>query len=673
MSYSKWIIANADKEKASALSEQLNIDPFIAFLLVSRGIDNELTASEFLTDSSRLVSPYSFKDMDKAADRINRALDSGEKICIYGDYDCDGVTATALLYSFLQALGADVTYFIPDRLTDGYGMNFGAIDKIKARKTDLIITVDNGIAAVDEAEYIYQNGMELVITDHHQIGHVLPRAEAVVNPHRKDNELAFRDFAGVGVAFKLACALYDGDADELADMYADFIAIGTIGDVVTLLDENRTLVKKGLKLINSGSKLGIEALKKAASSSDIRYSSNDVAFKLCPRINAAGRMSSASLAVELLLSEDYDDALYKAEQLNIENSHRHSVEEGICEDIENISRANPEYFDNRVIVVEGKNYHKGVIGISASHIVEKYAKPAIIIGYDDDGNATGSARSVEGFNIYEAISFCSDLLTNFGGHPLAAGLSLDKENIGLFRKKINEYARENHPVMPVPSLHLDCKLSPFYLTVDLLDGISKLEPYGAENSQPIFGLYNLMLKAVSPIGDGNHIKIEAEKKGKSVRMVKFRTRLDEFPYKAGDILDFAVKLSKNIYKGREYLSVHIVDCRKSGSDIDKLYYEKNDWQLFKATGERKTELYPDRKICAVLYKYLKLHNGYKFSVDDLYFEMCDYMTYGQLSFALEAFCQAGLITRYNTIQLLDVTSKVDLESTPVLSDLKGRL
>lgn len=672
MSYKKWIINEADKEKASHLSEQMNIDAFIAFLLVSRGVDNELTASEFLSDSSRFSSPYSFKDMDKAVKRINTALDEGEGICIFGDYDCDGVTATALLYTFLQAMGGNVSYYIPNRVTDGYGMNFGAIDKIKANHADLIITVDNGISSIEEAEYIYSKGMQLIVTDHHQIGDKLPKAEAVINPHREDNDLTFRDFAGVGVAFKLACALYGGDIEELVGMFADYVAIGTIGDMVSLMSENRTLVKAGLKLINEDAKIGISALKKIANSNG-EMSSYDVAFQLCPRINAAGRMDSAEIALKLLISDDEEDAEFRASQLNIENEHRHEVEDNIAKDVASIIKKDKSYGEDRVIVVAGNNYHKGVIGINASHIVENYGKPAIVIGIDDEGIATGSARSIEGFNIYEALSSCSELLYHFGGHPLAAGMSLEAKNISAFRKAINEYAKKNYPVMPVQSIKLDCKLSPFYLNVDLVDNLSVLEPYGTSNSQPVFGLFNMTLSSVTPIGDGKHIRLEAVKKGKTVRMVKFKTTVDEFPYKVGDSLDFAVRVSKNLFKGKMYLSVQIVDYHKHGIDIDKYYLQKNDYELFLLGNKNKTEVYPSRDICSVIYRYLKRSNGYKFSVDDLYFELASFVTYAQLCFALDAFEETGLITRNGAISINEVKTKTDLEKTNVLSVLKGRL
>lgn len=674
MTHKKWIVADADKEKASLLSEKLNIDPFIAFLLVSRGIDDELSASDFLTAGCAFTSPYSLKDMDKAVSRINAALENGEKICIYGDYDCDGVTSTALLYSFFESVGADVTYFIPNRLTDGYGMNMSAIDTIKARGTDLIITVDNGISAMDEAEYIYALGMELIVTDHHQIGETLPRACAVINPHRQDNNIKFRDFAGVGVAFKLACALYDGDISDMLEQYADLVAIGTIGDIVPLRNENRGFVRAGLELINQNTRIGIEALRQAAGNNDSDLNSVDVAFQLCPRINAAGRMDTAVKAVELLISDDYEDARFKAEQLTIENNHRHEVESNIADDIREIISSDPSLTDQRVIVISGKNYHHGVIGIVASHLVSAYGKPAIVIGIDDDGKCTGSARSIDGFNIYDAISSCSDMLTHFGGHPLAAGLGIEAQDIDRFRKRINEYALSKYPVMPPQCLRLDCKLSPFYLNTDLVDNLAALEPYGADNPQPVFGLFNVKLMNVSSIGDGKHIRIEVQKKGKNFRIVKFQTAIDDFPYKSGDLLDIAIKVSKNYYNGKYYLSIRAEDIRLNGIDDDKYFKQKNAYELFRCGYDTDEVMYPDRNTFALIYRFLKQNADRSYGVDDLYFAMKQSVTYGQLSFAIDAFCETGIVSiKKDRILLNKTQGKADLEDTNVMKTLKGRL
>lgn len=674
MSHKKWIVADADKEKASVLSEKLNIDPFLAFLLVSRGIDNELCASDFLSDSCVCTSPYSLKDMDKAVERITMALESDQKICIYGDYDCDGVTSTALLYSFFESIGADVIYYIPNRLTDGYGMNFGTIDYIKSQDVDLIVTVDNGISSFDEADYIYSLGMELIVTDHHQIGDRLPRAYAVVNPHREDNDIDFRDFAGVGVAFKLACAIDGGDVEEMIALYADLVAIGTIGDIVPLVSENRGLVRAGLELINMNVREGINALRIAAGNDDRELTATDVAFQICPRINAAGRMDHAKKAVELLISEDYNDAKFKAQQLNDNNIYRHEVETDIIDAIHSKIAEEPALVEDRVIIIDGRNFHHGVIGIVASNIVSAYGKPAMIIGVDDDGEGTGSARSIDGFNIYDAIASCSDMLTHFGGHPLAAGFGIREEDIPQFRKKINEFAKANYPVMPPETLHIDCKLSPFYLDTDLVDNLKVLEPYGAKNPEAVFGLFNVELVNVTPIGDGKHIRIEVQKKGRKFKVVKFKTSVDEFAYKQGDFIDLAVKVSKNIFKGKYYLSIRAVDIRKSKIDDDIYFNQKSDYELFKLGMNNKTEMYPTREIFAVIYKFLKKNNGWQYSFDDLYFALEQRVPYGTLKFAIEAFEQAGLLVVNNDkIILKQVAEKAVLENTQVMITLKGRL
>lgn len=673
MSLKKWIVAQADKEKASEISEKLNIDPFIAFLLVSRGIDNELAASNFLSSSCEITSPFSLADMDKAVKRINYALENGEKICIYGDYDCDGVTSTALLYTFFESIGADVIYYIPNRLTDGYGMNKSAIEGIKKQGTDLIITVDNGISSFEEADYISTLGMELIVTDHHQIGDKLPSAVAVINPHREDNDIPFRDFAGVGVAFKLACAVYGGDAGDLLEQYADLVAIGTIGDVVPLRSENRSVTKYGINLINQDSRIGLTALRQCAGNSDGELTAVDIAFQICPRINAAGRMDDPNRAVELLISDDYQEAAFKAQQLNTENVHRHEVESNILDSIRKTTESDLNLVQDRVIVIDGDGFHHGVIGIVASHIVTMYGKPAIVIAVDENGECTGSARSIEGFNIFEAIASCEDMLTHFGGHPLAAGLGIKKDDIPKFRKKINEFAREKYPVMPVQSLRLDCKLSPFYINLDLVDSLTALEPYGAENPQAVFGLFNVNLVSVTPISDGKHVRFEVEKKGKIFKIVQFKTTLDDVPYKKGDKLDFAVKISKNLFKGKYYLSIKSVGVRRNGIDDDRYFKEKADLELFKLGNNNETDIYPDRDDFKLLYRFLRQNKGWKYSMEDLYFALEQKLTYGQLCYAVDALNEACLISVNDKITLNEVHGKTDLEKTNVIKTLKGRL
>lgn len=671
MSYKKWVVRDANKETASALSEKFNIDPFIAFLLVSRGIDDDALVADFLSNSYMLGSPFDFVDMEEASFVIGDAIDNGDKICIYGDYDCDGVTSTALLYTFLKSEGADVCYYIPNRETEGYGLNDGAIDKIAQMGVGLIVTVDNGISAISEAEHIYEKGMQLVITDHHQLVDTLPRAEAIVNPHRPENNLEFRDFCGVAVAFKLACAMYDGSVEELIDRYSDLVAIGTIADVMPLVNENRALVRAGLNKINRSPRTSIKAYIEA--NKETEYTSTDVAFRICPRINAMGRMGDASRAVEFLICENEEDCSFKCEQLNLENSYRQETEKKILDDVENKISENPKLVSGRVIVIAGEGYHHGVIGIVASHVLEKYGKPTVIIGIDSDGVAKGSARSIEGFNIFEAISSCGDDLTQFGGHPLAAGITLSADKIDTFRKNINGFALNKYPQMPAQQLVIDCKLSPFYLSLDLVDSLSMLEPYGAGNPSAVFGIYNMTLLSVAPMGEGKHIRMELEKKGKKIRVIKFGEELDSFPFSVGDVINLAVKISKNLYNGKMYLSVQAVDVKFSSADDDLYFSQKNSYERFKLTGEVSDGLYPDRAACAAVYSFLKRNGGYNYGIDNLYFRLQDKVTYAQLAFALKAFSQAGLIKYGSKIEVNPVSGKVDLEQTKILSSLKERI
>ena len=673
MVFKKWKIADADKVKASELSEKFNIDPFVAFLLVSRGISGDLEVSEFLSSSRKFGDPFELKDMDKAVERIELATERGEKITVYGDYDCDGVTAASMLFMLLRDMGAEVDCYIPSRTDEGYGINTAAIDKLKEKGTRLIITVDNGISAVDEAAYIRSLGMELIITDHHRIGGALPEAVAVVNPHREDNGNAFADFAGVGVAFKLACALY-GDTDDMLARFADLAAIGTIGDSVPLVGENRALVTAGLEMINGGSSIAARALKKAADIDGRVLSASDVAFFLCPRVNAAGRVDSAYRALELFIAEDYDDAVFKAQQLNMDNSHRQELETEIISSVKRKISASPRAFEKRVLVIASGEYHCGVIGLAAARVCEEYGKPAVIFSVDENGLATGSARSVEGFDIFDAISACSDILDKFGGHPMAAGLSLSADKIPLFEKRINDYALSAFGEAPVREINIDCKLSPFYLDLGLVKSLGSLEPFGAGNPEPVFALIGLTLISATPSSDGKHMRLECEKKGKKLRMVMFNCAAENFPFAVGDKIDAAVKAGSHFYNGKEYLSVKAVDIRKSGIDGEKFIKEKSAYERFEAgISEEVGGLYPDREICSAVYRLLKSKKIWRYGFDTLYFALSG-ITYGQLKYAVAAFEECGLVSvEGNVISVLPVSEKVDLMNAPVLKALKGRL
>lgn len=672
MAFKKWIVRDADKEKALVLSEKFNIDPFVAFLLVARGMTNEADAIDFVSNEFMISSPFDFIDMDEAVFTIGDAIDNGDKICIYGDYDCDGVTSTALLVDFLRSRGADVCYYIPSRENEGYGLNISAIDEIKSWGVKLIVTVDNGITAFDEADYIASLGMGLVITDHHQLAdNKLPNALAVVNPHRPDNEIDFRDYCGVGVALKLAIALEEESIDDTVEKYIDLVAIGTIADVMPLVHENRAFVRKGVEVLNTNPRPSLKALITKADGKD--FTSNDIAFQICPRINAMGRMGDAKRAVEFLLNNDETMADKAFVELNTENANRQKVEQDIFEDAKKQIAKNPKLVSSPVIVIAGKGYHHGVIGIVAAHLLELYGKPTFVIGIDDDGVARGSARSVDGFNIFDALTACKDDLIQFGGHPLAAGITLSEEKIDDFTKHINDYAIANYPIMPQTELVIDSKLAPSYLNLDLVDSLSVLEPYGAGNPQAVFGIYKMTLVGVQPLSEGKHIRLELAKKDTRIKVVKFGFAYDDFPYKAGDVLNLAVRVSKNVFKGNVYANIQAVDIRLASTDEEKYFGEKSKYDLYRYVGNADESLYPTRDDCAVVYRYLMQNNGYKYSKDDLYFRLQDKITYGKLMFSLKAFSQAGLITIGDIITMNKPSGKVNLEDTPILKMLRSQL
>ena len=398
MSRKKWLFSKFDKQYAVDIAERFSINPFAAVLLASRNYQEDEIENLLSEDNAFVVDPYELPDMDKAVRRINRAIENFEKIMIYGDYDADGVSSTALLYLYLQSRGADVQYYIPDRLTEGYGMNLDAIRKIKELDVNLIITVDNGISAILEAEKVKALGMDLVITDHHRPGDTLPDAVAVVDPYREEFDGVFNEWAGVGVAFKLIEAL--SEDEEVLTEYADLVSLGTIGDVVPLKSENRTFVKYGLEKLNKQTRYGVEALRQISGFYSHKIAASNVAFTLVPRINAAGRMGSADRAIKLLLSTDEEEAKLLAEEVNEANALRQRTEMKIIAEAEEKIEKNADMAYDRVIVIDGEDWHSGVIGIVAARLTEKYARPCLVIG-TKDGFGKGSGRSIEGFSLFE--------------------------------------------------------------------------------------------------------------------------------------------------------------------------------------------------------------------------------------------------------------------------------
>ena len=539
-----WTVAPLDKGKATSIQTKYKLPGIIAMLLQIRNITTFEQIDDFLNNDSRIASPFEIKDMDKACRRVRAAIDNDEFICVYGDYDADGVTSTALLYSYLEAVGANVMYYIPSRENEGYGMNIAAIDSLHQKGVNLIVTVDNGVAAIDEVRHAKSLGIDTVVTDHHMPLRDLPDACAVVDLHRPDCPSRFKQLSGVGVAFKLIMALEGEycDVDTLLDNYADLLCIGTIGDIVELRGENRVFVKRGLQSLMNTDRAGIHALIKDSGLESKSFTAGNVSYMLVPRINAVGRLGLSGKSVDLLLTDSQAEADEIAQAMGSDNNERREIEKDIVEKIDKLIARDPSLVHDKVIVIDGEGWHQGVIGIVASRIKDIYGKPAIIITRDGE-LAKGSGRSIEDFALCDAVAACSDLLTHYGGHPMAAGLSLASANIELFRKRINEYA--DTIKMPYDTLKIACKLNPGMISTELVSELDVLQPYGSGNPMPVFGFYNMVLSNIIPLSNNRHLRLVLTRSGVSLSAMLFFVSPKEFPYEKGDLLDIAATLEIN--------------------------------------------------------------------------------------------------------------------------------
>ncbi len=547
-------------EDVKVLSNTYGVAPIIATILLNRGITEP---KNFITPSEEaLLDPFSMLGMEKATDRILSAIENNEKIAIYGDYDVDGITSTAIMVKFLRSHRADVIYYIPDRHEEGYGINTDAIDKIKAQNVSLLITVDCGITAVKEIAYAKSLGIETIITDHHECKDETPDAYCLLNPKQTECPYEFKKLAGVGVAFKLLQALtikMHFHMRELIDEYIDLVAIGTIADVMPLIGENRIIVKKGLELLKYTVNRGIRALADIADINLSNVQTGTIGFMLAPRINAAGRMGDPRCAVELLLATDDMTAKKYAEILNDENRERQETEISILEDALNIIDSTPSIKDDFVIVLSHEGWHHGIIGIVASKISERFNKPCILIS-TDDGNGKGSGRSIRSFNLFKALENSADLLQKFGGHDLAAGLSIKPENIDKFRKEINDYAKKCLTEDDfTPILYIDSELPPQYINMNTAEKLAILEPYGMGNACPLFYVKGLTVSQIRPLSEGKHIKLILTTGEYTLDTVGFNMGEMLDILSANDTVDIAFCIDINIYRGARQLQILLKD------------------------------------------------------------------------------------------------------------------
>lgn len=702
-----------------------NLSPITAKLLYNRGYKTSDFAKKFLShETSSIYDPFDFADMDKAVERIKRALDKKEKIVIYGDYDVDGVTSVSCLYLYLSERGADVSYYIPSREGEGYGVSCAAIERFENDGVALIITVDTGITANEEVEFASSLGIDMVITDHHECREELPRACAVVNPHRPDCMSSFKEFAGVGVVFKLLCAFESRSCEERGEdkllgirkifrEYADLAAIGTIADVMPIVDENRLIVTYGLEKISTTERKGLKALIEASSNStEVRsggatqknapvkkkkITSSYIGYGLAPRINAAGRISNASKAVELFLTDSEDVAASIAAELCDINRRRQIEENKIAEQAYDKIEKDFDFKNGRVIVLEDDAWQQGVIGIVASRVTEKYGLPSILISFDgadsgfssDDDIGKGSGRSIKGLNLVEALGACSDSLVKYGGHELAAGLTLKREQLESFKRKINEFAKKNiSDEMMNITLDADCDIEMRDITLDTASEIGLLEPFGTSNPVPAFIMRDVKIERIFAIGAGKHTKLILSKDGKSVTAMCFGTSTHSLEYGEGDRIDVFFNLDINEYQNIKSVQLIVKDIRTSKAYCETLKKDMFRYEYIRGGGEYDDpeNVIPSRDDFASVYNVLRRESsmGHDTINEKILYSMLkgnnskSAVSYIKMKFIMQVFTELNLCgieetdDGYYRFEIYFKSDKANLDKSYILKKLRSQ-
>jgi single-stranded-DNA-specific exonuclease len=631
--------------------------------------------------SSEIHDPFLMKDMKKAVDLIKEALVDGTKITVYGDYDCDGITATVMLYSHLSMLGGEVDWYIPSR-EEGYGLNTQAIEKIIAGGTKLIITVDNGVSAFPEIDFIKEKGISIIITDHHTVPEKLPNADAIVNPKQSDCKYPFKELAGCGVVLKLIAALENADSLYAIEQYGDLAAIGTIADIVPLENENKLIVLLGLQNFEYSENLGIYSLmKKTGLSEKVTENgidSTSIAFVLCPRINAAGRFAHPGKAVELLLCENHELAMTKAEELNSLNQQRIDEERVILAEIDTYLENNPQVLNERVLFLYGKDWHHGIIGIICSRMVTRFGKPCAILTTDGI-TAKGSCRSVKGFSVVSALTYCEDLLVKFGGHSGAGGLSVLDENILQFKEKLLSYAGDSHEMMPMPEIIADTQPTVDLITIENIERLDTLRPFGEGNPIPVFLLTDCVIKYKRPLKEGKYVSFTVGYENRELKILDFSHTYSDFWYRIGDSVDLMLNLNVNEYNGSKNVSMKVVDIRlsKITSLQERYFAAKDTYEKITREEEIDEKLYsriiPDNEAMKSVYNIIRT----SFCLDEVVQRaLKSQINYCMLRVAIDVFEEMKLI-QFNrateSIKTVNTVEKANLEDSTVLIKLKERL
>ncbi len=684
MRYSSWNVPEVNSEAVRLLTQQGISGCVAASALVARGYDTPEKALQLLNcGKSGLHDPFLMKDMDKAVSRIEGAVKNGEQICVYGDYDVDGITSVSILVDYLGSRGAACDYYIPDRLAEGYGLNEGAVRKIAESGARLIITVDLGITACEEAELCKELGVDIIITDHHECKPDLPCAVAVVNPLRPDCGYPFKHLAGCGVVLKLVCALAGEISGEIFDRYCGLCAIGTIADVMNVLGENRAIIACGMRALEAAQSPGIMSLFRQAGVKVRRIPSSVIGFTIAPRINAAGRMGTTRKAVELLLTDDLKKAGELAADLCDLNRKRQIIENGIIEETVERAMASEPPGGHRAIVFESRQWHQGVVGIVASRLSERFYCPVFLICVED-GVGKGSARSFGGFNIFDALSSCGDLLESFGGHKYAAGFVIKEEHIDVFRERICGLASDFVPMWEDKELYTDGELFPADITASSVFELDGLEPFGAGNRQPVFVLRDAEIGSLAAIGGGRHLRFCAKVMGRRFECVLFSQTVSEFELCEGDSGDIAFSLEINDFRGESNVQLLICDVRQCERDREeiqrqeKLYADFRDGRIDRADAGK---LYPRRVDFIAVWRFIRQLEKSR-TVKYPFGRMCREVfgadvtaVYARMLICLDVFMEHGLIEYTVSDNRLTVyqngfDGKVDLNDSMILSRLR---
>ena len=676
MKYEIWNVSPHDVASVNALL-QGGYTPLAAMVLASRGLSNPHDAEGYLSCDSALVDPFAMKDMDLAAARLALAMTGGEKIAVFGDYDVDGITATCLLTHFLRSCGSDCIPYIPSRLEEGYGLNPIAIEYLSQQGVKLIVTVDCGITAVAEAELCQQLGIDLIITDHHECKDTLPDAAAVVDPHRPDCPYPHKTLSGVGVAFKLAAALC-GSQETVLEQYADMVALGTVADVMLLQGENRVFVKRGLELLQHTHRPGIAALMKECGCNPAQLSATTIGFMLAPRINAAGRMGQIQIAVDLFLTEDSDHGATLAQQLCDLNRERQSVESEIYQQA--ISML-PDSQMPEAIVLADESWHQGVVGIVASRIAEAYCCPTFLICLDGE-HGKASSRSYGGFNLFSALTTLSPLLESYGGHELAAGFTISRENIPAFRKEICALAAAYYADEPPrTTLDVDCTIPPELLTIRGVSSLDALEPCGSGCPKPVLRMEHLTVERLQSVGNGRHLRLKLRSGQFSVNGIFFSATPESADVELGDLVDVAFMPQINEFRGERTVQMNILDiqpaCSADCSGEIAPYRAMRKGILHKDTADA---LLLERSSLALVWRYLASRS--EPAIQETPMCLCRKivrwsnvaLSLSQLLTCLDIFSDVGLLQmqklhKYIIIRLTPSSTKADLTASATMQQL----